>query len=81
MVLHRGSQCTLDGFVRAPFAEPRLTKFMQLSHSTTWKDLKAFTEQACEVDHAEVYPPTSGFVRVRGLANFEKAFSKLDTLP
>ncbi|KAL2257028.1 hypothetical protein VTK26DRAFT_759 [Humicola hyalothermophila] len=49
-----------------------------LSYSTTWKDLKAFAEQACEVDHAEVYPPTGGFVRVRGLANFEKAFKHLD---
>jgi hypothetical protein len=49
---------------------------LQLSHNTTWKELKAFAAQACEVDHAEVYTPTSGFVRVKGLANFEKAFSK-----
>ncbi|KAK4239612.1 hypothetical protein C8A03DRAFT_13997 [Achaetomium macrosporum] len=49
-----------------------------LAHSTTWRDLKAFAEQACEVDHAEVYPPTSGFVRVKGRANFERAFKHLD---
>ncbi|KAK4137147.1 hypothetical protein BT67DRAFT_96405 [Trichocladium antarcticum] len=49
-----------------------------LAHSTTWKDLKAFAAQACDVDHAEVYSPTSGWVRVRGLANFEKAFKHLD---
>ncbi|KAK4156721.1 hypothetical protein C8A00DRAFT_12372 [Chaetomidium leptoderma] len=49
-----------------------------LAHKTTWKDLKAFASQACEVDHAEVYPPTSGFVRVKGRANFEKAFQYLD---
>ncbi|KAK3302356.1 uncharacterized protein B0T15DRAFT_302453 [Chaetomium strumarium] len=49
-----------------------------LAHSTTWKDLKAFTAQACEVDHAEVYPPTSGFVRVKGRSNFERAFKHLD---
>ncbi|SPQ22915.1 613b2c64-0787-4e3d-beb5-db5126e9aa6f [Thermothielavioides terrestris] len=49
-----------------------------LAHSTTWRDLKAFAAQACEVDHAEVYPPTSGFVRVKGRANFEKAFKHLD---
>jgi hypothetical protein len=51
---------------------------MQLAHKTTWKELKAFASQACEVDHAEVYPPTSGFVRVKGRANFEQAFSKLN---
>ncbi|KAK4044618.1 hypothetical protein C8A01DRAFT_11909 [Parachaetomium inaequale] len=34
-----------------------------LAHRTTWRELKAFASQACEVDHAEVYPPTSGFVR------------------
>ncbi|KAL2137191.1 hypothetical protein VTI74DRAFT_7738 [Chaetomium olivicolor] len=49
-----------------------------LAHSTTWRDLKAFASQACEVDHAAVYPPTSGFVRVRGRANFTKALRHLD---
>ncbi|KXX79076.1 Serine/arginine-rich splicing factor 6 [Madurella mycetomatis] len=49
-----------------------------LSHNTTWKELKAFASQACDVDHTEVYTPTSGFVRVRGLANFEKAFNHLN---
>ncbi|KAK4123351.1 hypothetical protein N657DRAFT_681456 [Parathielavia appendiculata] len=49
-----------------------------LAHRTTWRDLKAFASQACEVDHAEVYPPTSGFVRVKGRANFEKAIRYLD---
>ncbi|KAK3901725.1 hypothetical protein C8A05DRAFT_16120 [Staphylotrichum tortipilum] len=49
-----------------------------LAHKTTRRDLKAFAAQACEVDHAEVYPPTSGFVRVRGRANFEVAFKHLD---
>ncbi|KAK4139291.1 uncharacterized protein C8A04DRAFT_15991 [Dichotomopilus funicola] len=36
-----------------------------LAHRTTWRELKSFASQACEVDHAEVYPPTSGFVRRR----------------
>ncbi|GAB1320284.1 hypothetical protein MFIFM68171_10494 [Madurella fahalii] len=49
-----------------------------LSHNTTWKELRAFAAQACDVDHAEVYTPTSGFVRVKGLANFEKAFKHLN---
>ncbi|KAK4106243.1 hypothetical protein N658DRAFT_482155 [Parathielavia hyrcaniae] len=49
-----------------------------LAHRTTWRDLKAFASQACEVDHAEVYPPTSGFVRVKGQVNFEKAIRYLD---
>lgn len=57
-------------------AEAELIWRIQLAHKTTWKELKAFASQACEVDHAEVYPPTSGFVRVKGRANFEQAFSE-----
>ncbi|KAK0674268.1 hypothetical protein QBC41DRAFT_52391 [Cercophora samala] len=48
------------------------------SHSTTWKDLKAFVSQVCEVDYCLTYDPTAGFVRVKGLDNFEKAYKFLD---
>ncbi|KAL2024635.1 hypothetical protein VTK56DRAFT_6836 [Thermocarpiscus australiensis] len=76
---HRRSQNLITVTV-GPGSETGLYYILvaNLSHSTTWKDLKAFASQACEVDHAEVYPPTSGFVRVRGLANFEKAFKHLN---
>ncbi|KAK4179684.1 hypothetical protein QBC36DRAFT_361384 [Triangularia setosa] len=48
------------------------------SHSTTWKDLRTFVSQVCEVDFCQTYDPTSGFVRVKGLENFEKAYQFLD---
>ncbi|KAK4661698.1 uncharacterized protein QC763_706865 [Podospora pseudopauciseta] len=48
------------------------------SHSTTWKDLKSFVSQVCEVDFCLIYDPTAGFVRVKGLENFEKAYKFLD---
>ncbi|KAL2271444.1 hypothetical protein VTJ83DRAFT_815 [Remersonia thermophila] len=71
---------TLQAFTVKPGPETGLYYILvaNLAHKTTWKDLKAFASQACEVDHAEVYPPTSGFVRVRGRTNFEKAFKFLD---
>ncbi|KAL1837913.1 hypothetical protein VTJ49DRAFT_3259 [Mycothermus thermophilus] len=71
---------TLQTFTVKPGSETGLYYILvaNLAHKTTWKDLKAFASQACEVDHAEVYPPTSGFVRVRGRANFERAFQFLD---
>ncbi|KAH6636306.1 hypothetical protein F5144DRAFT_174509 [Chaetomium tenue] len=71
---------SLEPFTVKPGPETGLYYILvaNLAHRTTWRDLKAFASQACEVDHAEVYPPTSGFVRVRGRANFEKAFKYLD---
>ncbi|KAK4204467.1 hypothetical protein QBC40DRAFT_261660 [Triangularia verruculosa] len=48
------------------------------SHSTTWKDLKVFVSQVCEVDFCLTYDPTSGFVRVKGQENFEKAYHFLN---
>ncbi|KAL2156355.1 hypothetical protein VTH82DRAFT_1100 [Thermothelomyces myriococcoides] len=70
----------LEPFTVRPGSETGLYYILvaNLAHRTTWRELKAFASQACEVDHAEVYPPTSGFVRVKGRANFEKAFKFLD---
>ncbi|KAK3295706.1 uncharacterized protein B0H64DRAFT_152274 [Chaetomium fimeti] len=80
--MHRNQQNNriLETFTVKPGPETGLYYILvaNLAHRTTWRDLKAFASQACEVDHAEVYPPTSGFVRVKGRANFEKAFKYLD---
>ncbi|KAL2181420.1 uncharacterized protein P884DRAFT_234023 [Thermothelomyces heterothallicus CBS 202.75] len=55
----------LEPFTVRPGSETGLYYILvaNLAHRTTWRELKAFASQACEVDHAEVYPPTSGFVR------------------
>ncbi|KAK0732863.1 hypothetical protein B0T21DRAFT_413016 [Apiosordaria backusii] len=48
------------------------------SRNTTWKDLKEFVSRVCEVDFCLTYDPTAGFVRVKGLENFEKAHKYLN---
>ncbi|AEO57947.1 hypothetical protein MYCTH_101575 [Thermothelomyces thermophilus ATCC 42464] len=55
----------LEPFTVRPGSETGLYYILvaNLAPRTTWRELKAFASQACEVDHAEVYPPTSGFVR------------------
>ncbi|KAH6849957.1 hypothetical protein B0I37DRAFT_101473 [Chaetomium sp. MPI-CAGE-AT-0009] len=81
-MMHRSqhNNRNLETFTVKPGPETGLYYILvaNLAHRTTWRDLKAFASKACEVDHAEVYPPTSGFVRVKGRANFEKAFKYLD---
>ncbi|CAM1505614.1 Fc.00g112510.m01.CDS01 [Cosmosporella sp. VM-42] len=50
-----------------------------LPFGTTWQHLKDFTRSACTVDHIEVFPTsTSGWVRVKGRENFDKAWARLD---
>lgn len=48
----------------------------KLPFGTSWQSLKDWTRGVCEVDHVEVFPmSTSGWVRVKGKENFEKAWS------
>ncbi|KAM0482836.1 hypothetical protein ACHAP7_003937 [Fusarium lateritium] len=46
-----------------------------LPFGTSWQQLKDWTRTACVVDHIEVFQSsTSGWVRVRGRENFERAW-------
>ncbi|CAF3440263.1 unnamed protein product [Fusarium graminearum] len=50
-----------------------------LPFGTSWQQLKDWTRTACVVDHIEVFQSsTSGWVRVRGRENFEKAWGLLN---
>ncbi|RGP81605.1 hypothetical protein FLONG3_337 [Fusarium longipes] len=50
-----------------------------LPFGTSWQQLKDWTRSACVVDHIEVFQSsTSGWVRVRGRENFEKAWGLLN---
>lgn len=52
-----------------------LIGFPQLPFNASWQQLKDFVRQKCTVDHVEIFPKsTSGWVRVRGLDNFNAAF-------
>ncbi|KAF9773921.1 hypothetical protein IL306_008177 [Fusarium sp. DS 682] len=47
-----------------------------LPFGTSWQELKDWTRPACLVDHIQVFQSsTSGWVRVRGRENFERAWS------
>ncbi|RBA09256.1 hypothetical protein FPRO05_06393 [Fusarium proliferatum] len=49
-----------------------------LPFATSWQELKDWTRTACVVDHIEVFQSsTSGWVRVRGRENFERAWAAL----
>ncbi|KAF4335398.1 hypothetical protein FBEOM_10759 [Fusarium beomiforme] len=48
-----------------------------LPFGTSWQELKDWTRPSCLVDHIEVFQSsTSGWVRVRGRENFERAWSE-----
>ncbi|KAM0241339.1 hypothetical protein ACHAP5_007676 [Fusarium lateritium] len=50
-----------------------------LPFGTSWQQLKDWTRTACVVDHIEVFQSsTSGWVRVRGRENFERAWGLLN---
>ncbi|KAJ4268455.1 hypothetical protein NW762_002518 [Fusarium torreyae] len=50
-----------------------------LPFGTSWQQLKDWTRTACVVDHIEVFQgSTSGWVRVRGKENFDKAWGLLN---
>ncbi|KAH7267202.1 uncharacterized protein BKA55DRAFT_589651 [Fusarium redolens] len=50
-----------------------------LPFATSWQELKDWTRTACVVDHIEVFQgSTSGWVRVRGRENFERAWGLLN---
>ncbi|KAF4958143.1 hypothetical protein FSARC_11092 [Fusarium sarcochroum] len=50
-----------------------------LPFGTSWQQLKDWTRTACVVDHIEVFQgSTSGWVRVRGQENFEKAWGLIN---
>ncbi|KAF7556070.1 hypothetical protein G7046_g6404 [Stylonectria norvegica] len=50
-----------------------------LPFGTTWQELKDWIRSACAVDHIEVFDSsTSGWVRVNGRHNFEKAWALLN---
>ncbi|KAF5592694.1 hypothetical protein FPANT_5312 [Fusarium pseudoanthophilum] len=50
-----------------------------LPFATSWQELKDWTRTACVVDHIEVFQSsTSGWVRVRGRENFERAWALLN---
>ncbi|KAF5987160.1 hypothetical protein FBULB1_2092 [Fusarium bulbicola] len=50
-----------------------------LPFATSWQELKDWTRTACLVDHIEVFQSsTSGWVRVRGRENFERAWALLN---
>uniref|UniRef100_A0A0D2XDD9 RRM domain-containing protein n=1 Tax=Fusarium oxysporum (strain Fo5176) TaxID=660025 RepID=A0A0D2XDD9_FUSOF len=50
-----------------------------LPFATSWQELKDWTRTACVVDHIEVFQSsTSGWVRVRGRDNFERAWALLN---
>ncbi|KAL2213600.1 hypothetical protein CC79DRAFT_1327504 [Sarocladium strictum] len=48
-----------------------------LPFETSWQQLKDWLRPHCEVDHIEVFKTsTSGWVRLRGKRNFDKAWRK-----
>ncbi|KAM0346808.1 hypothetical protein ACHAPU_005148 [Fusarium lateritium] len=50
-----------------------------LPFGTSWQQLKDWTRTACVVDHIEVFQSsTSGWVRLRGRENFERAWGLLN---
>ncbi|KAF5650404.1 hypothetical protein F52700_374 [Fusarium sp. NRRL 52700] len=50
-----------------------------LPFTTSWQELKDWTRTACVVDRIEVFQSsTSGWVRVRGRENFERAWALLN---
>ncbi|KAK4230868.1 hypothetical protein QBC38DRAFT_10387 [Podospora fimiseda] len=49
-----------------------------LDYATKWEDLKELASKVCEVDHVEVYNPTSACVRLKGLDNFQKCLNHLN---
>ncbi|KAH8878874.1 hypothetical protein GQ53DRAFT_814257 [Thozetella sp. PMI_491] len=50
-----------------------------LKFGTTWQELKDYVRLVADVLHVEVFPiSTSGWVRVKGYPNFEKAFQHLN---
>ncbi|VUC28326.1 unnamed protein product [Clonostachys rosea] len=51
---------------------------IQLPAYVTWQELKRHITQVCEVDRVEIFPAsTSGWVRLKGHLNFEKAWALL----
>ncbi|KAF4452277.1 hypothetical protein F53441_4872 [Fusarium austroafricanum] len=53
-----------------------------LPFGTSWQELKDWTRPVCAVDHVEVFQnSTSGWVRVRGRENFERAWGKSKSTP
>ncbi|CAG9937852.1 unnamed protein product [Clonostachys rosea f. rosea IK726] len=52
--------------------------FCNIAPHVTWQQLKRYIAQVCEVDRVEIFPAsTSGWVRVKGHHNFEKAWALL----
>lgn len=46
---------------------------------TSWQDLKDWLRVDCDVDHVELFQSsTSGWIRLRGEGNFNKAWCKCD---
>ena len=64
----------------APIVLPSLhhtSDHIQLPFGTSWQQLKDWARSACDVDHIEVFQnSTSGWVRVKGKDNFERAWGE-----
>ncbi|KAK5990287.1 hypothetical protein PT974_08554 [Cladobotryum mycophilum] len=52
-----------------------------LPFGSSWQELKDWLRQACTVDHIELFQTsTSGWVRLRGKDNFEKAWKHINSV-
>ncbi|PTB65269.1 hypothetical protein BBK36DRAFT_1142259 [Trichoderma citrinoviride] len=52
--------------------------FCNLAFNTTWQEMKDWISASCSVDYIEVFPSScSGWIRVKGKDNFEKALAHL----
>lgn len=53
---------------------------LQLPFNVSWQQIKDYVRQVCDVDHVEVFQKsTSGWVRVKGRENFDRAFGMSTT--
>lgn len=55
---------------------------IQIPPHVPWQQLKRHIAQVCEVDRVEIFPAsTSGWVRLKGHHNFEKAWGESTWMP
>lgn len=60
---------------RTPVSNALLIGNLQLPFNVSWQQMKDYVRQVCDVDHVEIFQKsTSGWVRVKGRENFDKAF-------